>query len=454
MLSLYSLIAEQTHYLVLLVPILLLFFLFRRNKKGKYLLRLVKDYEPVQIESARDQITSREIPFLIKNYWREKDWSIKRGIVELLQDQTHSNLSKLMLDYLRSPLTTGDELLTKAIALGFIDERFNRFMQYYNDRNLLTQDIWSVLTAHGLKEERSLEPPPSPAEPKPQQNYTTGSPNQRLIEGICSNNKHEVQGAHRQGADINITVESGNYQGCSPLILAIMLHSYEITQWLIEQGADVNFIRSGSGQTPLWWAANHGNLLLAEALIQQGATVGNPEMKGETPLTAAASKGHLEMVRYLVERGADIHARLSDSFIEDQPDNRKAFHLAAGNGHLPVVEYLIKAGNDPNEESGSGYNPLMLAVENNFFDMAVMLIRYGADVKAIHTGPGIYIAHRGWTPLVFAVHGGFVRMIKLLIDAGADIHYRVPSGKGLLDFVKKGKQGERIIELLREEGLE
>ena len=269
-----------------------------------------------------------------------------------------------------------------------------------------------------------------------------------------------------------IKVRSGNYQGCSGLILAILLGRYEIAQLLIEQGADIHFTRSdlqgnfhsGRGQTALWWAANHGHLPLAESLIQRGAFVDTPDHFGGTPLTTAASTGQLEMVRYLVNQGADIHAKLTTiGHASKQPDGRNALHLAARNGHLEIVEYLIEAGNDPNEPGGSGYTPLMLVAENNFYDLADLLIQHGADVNAKHTGPGGYIALRGWTPLVFAINASKVRMTKLLIYSGADVHYRVPAGKrwdgkklperGMLDFTK-GKRGESIKNLLKVQGLE
>jgi ankyrin repeat protein len=116
----------------------------------------------------------------------------------------------------------------------------------------------------------------------------------------------------------------------------------------------------------------------------------------------------------------------------------------------------LELGCDP-DEVGSGHTPLMVAAENNFYEMAQRLIRAGADVNARHPGEGIYIAMRGWPPLVFAVKAGLVRMTQLLIEAGADVHYRVPEGQNwrgdwlperpIADFAQ-GKRAERILELL------
>jgi len=103
----------------------------------------------------------------------------------------------------------------------------------------------------------------------------------------------------------------------------------------------------------------------------------------------------------------------------------------------------------------------MIAAENNFYDLAKLLIQQGADVNAVHPGPSIYIALRGWTPLVFAVRAGYVRMTKLLIQSGADVHYVVPAGHNYkgeplparqISAFAKGKRAESILKLLRDAG--
>jgi ankyrin repeat protein len=105
----------------------------------------------------------------------------------------------------------------------------------------------------------------------------------------------------------------------------------------------------------------------------------------------------------------------------------------------------------------------MIAAENNFYDLAKSLIKQGADVNAVHPGPGIYVAMRGWTPLVFAVRAGYVRMTKLLIQSGADVNHVVEAGSNhrgeefperrVIDFVK-GKRAESMLKVLRNAGAE
>jgi len=443
-------------FAILILSTLLVFLL---NRQRWRLWHIIQRGDSQKIESARSWVTPQLIPYLMKKYWQTSDWTKKRSIVELLQDQSHPEMPKLMLDFLRVPVGSGDEQteLAQAIALGFIDERYDRFMEYYNDRNLLARDVRAVLGQHGFQSKTPPKAPPTAPVRTAADTSPNASPNQRLINTVAANDLPAVQQALRDGANLNAYIGKGNYQGCSALIFALLSKHFEIAEFLIDQGADIHFTRSdlkgkfqpGRGQTALWWAANHGHLPLAEALIRRGADVNTPDHHGGTPLTTASSSGQHEMVQYLIDHGADIHATISDG--------RKAFHLAVTNGHVPVVEILLKAGNDPNETGGSGYTPLMVAAENNFYELAELLIQHGADVNAVHSGPGIYIALRGWTPLVFSVHAGLVRMTKMLIVAGADPRYRVPSGQrwdgksmtggSLLSFAQ-GKRAESIKKLL------
>ncbi|MCB9420167.1 MAG: ankyrin repeat domain-containing protein [Ardenticatenaceae bacterium] len=413
-----------------------------------------------EIEAARDWVRPEDLEPLIALYWQLESWPQKRALVDILQDQFHPDMAKMMLDFLRAPLEPGDEPteLAQAVALGFIDEKYDQFMNYYNDRERLARDVKEVLRKNGLK----AESPPEPEKPKPKPTSVdpNKSPNQRLMDGAVLGELTAVTQALHDGANINVTIGGGDYDGCSALMMALMRKRFDVADTLIDQGADVNHKRpdehtpdKARGQTPLWWAANHGHMASAQKLLAKGADVNTPDYHGSTPLTMAASSGHLEMVRFLVEAGADVHAQIYDG--------RKAFNLAVTNGHKRVAEYLLSVGNEPNESGSSGYSPLMIAAENNFYDLAKLLIQQGADVNAVHSGPGIYVALRGWTPLVFAVHGGYVRMTKLLIQSGADVNYVVPAGhkyhgeslpaQRVSEFAT-GKRAESILKLLWDAG--
>ena len=91
------------------------------------------------------------------------------------------------------------------------------------------------------------------------------------------------------------------------------------------------------GGKPLRAAAHSGNRMLTEYLLQQGADINfhKPDMVfpyASTPVTEAARENHLELLRYLVSKGADI--TLADKY-GDRP-----YTLAVQNKNREMVEYL------------------------------------------------------------------------------------------------------------------
>lgn len=426
------------------------------NSRLERFLPILTSNDYNDIEEARGWVQEPDIEPLMGLYWRLDAWEQKGYVVDLLQDQYHDDLPKLMLDFLRAPLKPGDEgiELSQAAALGFIDEKYDRFMTYYNDRQLLARDIGEVLRKNGLRPD--APPPKQPiTKPQPPKSNANWPPNARLISSAEKGDLAGVQKALVDGAHKEAFYREGLYEGCTSLLRAVMNKHNGVAVYLIEQGVNVNCKRPSShrpdpskGQSPLWWAANYGDLSLIQTLLAHGAEVNAPDHHGGTPLSQAASAGHLDAVRYLVEQGAAVHSRISDG--------RTPFNLAVTNGHRRVVEYLLTVGNGANEAGASGYSPLMVAASNNFYDLAKVLIRAGADVNGVHPGRGIYTNLKGWTPLVFAVNSSYVRLTKLLLQSGADIHYRVPATaqnpeRGILDFVK-GKRAESLINVLKNAG--
>lgn len=90
-----------------------------------------------------------------------------------------------------------------------------------------------------------------------------------------------------------------DWRGRSALHLAVMHSDVEITQMLLNKGADVN-AADKSGTTPLSTAVSLGNLRTVEMLLDKGADTHAADNKGRTPLTIAVAEGYesiAEMVR-------------------------------------------------------------------------------------------------------------------------------------------------------------
>ncbi|XP_062454738.1 B-cell lymphoma 3 protein isoform X2 [Rhea pennata] len=100
-------------------------------------------------------------------------------------------------------------------------------------------------------------------------------------------------------------LEARNYEGLTPLHVAVGAGAREPAQLLLEAGADVDAADIKSGRSPLLHAVERGSLDMAQLLIQRGARVNAQSYAGCTALHAAAGRGLLALLRLLVRSGAD-----------------------------------------------------------------------------------------------------------------------------------------------------
>jgi ankyrin repeat protein len=103
----------------------------------------------------------------------------------------------------------------------------------------------------------------------------------------------------------------------------------------------------------------------------------------------AAADGHAAVVDALVKAGADVRARLKSGFTP--------LLFAAREGRINAVQALLKAGADANEAiqtdrraggfaAKNGTSALLLAVENAHFELAIELVKAGADPNDQRSG--------------------------------------------------------------------
>ena len=195
-------------------------------------------------------------------------------------------------------------------------------------------------------------------------------------------------------AGANVTVE--NRYGVSPLSVAATNGNADVVTLLLDAGANANTALRG-GETVLMTAARTGSLGAVRALLAHGADPNARERSDQTALMWAAAEGHAAVVHTLVEVGADIHATLKSGFTP--------MFFAVREGHIDVVHTLLEAGNDVDEtlqrvKDGpdrtvnnasyrpvdDGISPLIMAVRNGHFELAVALIKAGGDPNDLRSG--------------------------------------------------------------------
>jgi truncated hemoglobin YjbI len=94
-------------------------------------------------------------------------------------------------------------------------------------------------------------------------------------------------------------------EGHTPLYRA---STGDVARVLLAAGATVDIASGPTRGTALHQAARRGNVSVAQALLDHGATIDARDAKGQTSLRRAVNCRQLQIVRLLVRHGADPHA--------------------------------------------------------------------------------------------------------------------------------------------------
>jgi uncharacterized protein len=243
-------------------------------------------------------------------------------------------------------------------------------------------------------------------------------------------------------------VNAVNRYGVPPLALACTNGNATIVKLLLEAGADANATMKG-GETVLMLASRSGNDDVVKALLANGAKTDARERHGQTALMWAAAEGNTPVVRTLMQAGADINAKLDSGFTP--------FFLAVREGRLDTVRALLAAGIDVNatlprpanavrSAAGSyirpvdpGTSPLLLAVENGHFELAIALVDAGADPNdnrsgftALHTLTWVRKpdSSDNSDPAPVSGEGRLTSLdfVREIVKRGANVNFRLPKG--------------------------
>jgi ankyrin repeat protein len=293
----------------------------------------------------------------------------------------------------------------------------------------------------------------------------------------------------KAGAKADVT----NKYGATPLVEAIKVEDVELVRTLLDAGANVNSPNLDH-QTALMLAVSMGSLEISKLLVERGADVNALEsFRGQNALMWAAGGNQPEIVDLLLARGAkniDLRAKADDwarqmtsepraQFQSRQTGGLTALLYATRSGCLHCAQSLVKAGADVNKPNPDGVTPLLNALDNKRWDIAMFLLDKGANP---HTWD-----MSGRTPIYVAVDlktfnagGGFgggrggpgnefpgarpaaespttaQDVIKRLLDTGVDTNHQLtrkrPYGAGrgrFADYDLRGGVGPLFVAVTR-----
>lgn len=260
---------------------------------------------------------------------------------------------------------------------------------------------------------------------------------------------NEVKRLVSEGTNINVR----DYIRMTPLNNAVSRSYNEIAEFLIKNGADVNaeggfHFGSRAKLTPLYFAAEKGNLYLTKLLIEHGAKIEFKNCFDETPLFRAVRNDNIEVIKYLLTKGANVNSK---------SEGDSLLHISLGN--KKITEILILYGADINAKNKNGQTPLEFLMPRKFyksarldevleivdllktvknkidskdkkfeqireFYVAVTSGKLEAVKKLIKKGlnANSVLFERGDSPLHWAAEWGQVEVAKYLIENGAEIN--------------------------------
>jgi ankyrin repeat protein len=253
-------------------------------------------------------------------------------------------------------------------------------------------------------------------------------------------------------ADINALDSDGN----NALTLAILNTHYDLTQLLIERGADVNI------------AAKNGRTALYSAVEMHDVDWSPRPAHKETDQATS-----MDVIHALLDHKANVNAQLTapapiEKHAQDMGDKTigagtTAFTRAARSVDVDLMHLLLDKGADPKlvgkdnqtalmVASGVAWNDHIKGTEAQALEAVKLCVSLGLDVNAA--------TDKGETALHGAAHRGADSIAKFLVEKGANVNAHNKRGFTPLDLAmgKGGYNGapgpvyEKIAAIIREAG--
>jgi len=130
------------------------------------------------------------------------------------------------------------------------------------------------------------------------------------------------------GADVNYLANEE-----TPLILALRSNNKVAFDTLVEMGADISIHKK---QTPLHWLAIDGNVYMAKILLERfSIDINERNGLSQTPLMSASVHGNVSMVKYLIDQGAEINAKTTIDIYYEVPQEGFRFSFLTKYDRVP-----------------------------------------------------------------------------------------------------------------------
>lgn len=194
---------------------------------------------------------------------------------------------------------------------------------------------------------------------------------QAFLEAIKNN---YVEEANKQYLVNRSVIFARDNEKRSALQIAAMNKYYDLVQYLIMIGVDIN-AQDNKSFNPFLWGCIHNDVKLVKIMVNAGANIEVLTRFGGNGLIPASEKGNLEMVKYLLEEtGINPNhtnylgwTALIEAIILNDGDEKQQ----------RIIELLLTNGADPNMVDPYGKTPLSLAKEKGYMEIADIIAKHG-----------------------------------------------------------------------------
>lgn len=184
----------------------------------------------------------------------------------------------------------------------------------------------------------------------------------------------------------NIMARNSNDESVLHLAFASGRLSPDMTGWLVDSGAKINYVGGTRKETPIFYAIRSRHRDGVQSLLDLGADVNLRNVDGMTPLSIAVCMGCIRLTKMLLDHGALVNAKdLQGRDPLHHASRIKYWSILMVPPKVPeIVALLIQHGADVNSRDHLGYTPLHEVVTNEgAWDAALELLKAGADRLAM-----------------------------------------------------------------------
>ncbi len=214
------------------------------------------------------------------------------------------------------------------------------------------------------------------------------------------------------------------------LLLATSTNDSKKVYDLLRKGADVN-TKTEYGITPLMYAVDNSNYQICIKLLEKGADINIVPDYSPPALIAATKNNDFKITELLIINGADLNIEYFEGY-----SAKNALTIALNNQYYDIADLLLFYGAFPDKSIYA----LVDAVFSNDTTAVKMLIKYNVNLD---------LQKNGYYPLKMAVATNNFDLVKLLVENNVKITSEVLSiaienhyNKILEYLIKKQKEKE------------